>query len=305
MNLNISSPLKITPNKKRKRERTLLKKLFVFNSLKPKVKKMDLKQLEITLNSAKGLKRVKHLHAMNVYAVVTISSNPQTEQRTPVDKGGGTNPMWNYTMKFTIDEAVAKMNYLFLNIKLMCHSSFRSDKEIGEVLVPVKELLDKAEEPNLVKYMRNQVRKPSGKPKGELNFSFKFEDMTITAYPPRVSTSSPYPPPLYIPPRNPPQSGYSQPTVGHHVQGGGPKPPPPPPPDGYPTPPPGMGYYYHERPQVVQPQQPGKNNDRIGLDLGIAFVGGMLGGMLMGELVSDDDAASTSNDAAQHMPTDN
>ena len=275
---------------------------------------MKNKQLEITVISAKGLKRVKHLHAMDVYAVVTISSNPQTEQRTPVDRGGGTNPMWNHTLKYTIDEAVAQMNYLFLNIKLMCHSSIHSDKEIGQVLVPVKELLDKAGEAELVKHMTYQVKKPSGEPKGELNLSFKFEDTPITAYPPHVGTSSPYlpppPPSLNIPPTYPPQSGYSNPTIGHPVHGGGPSPLPTP--DGYPTPPPGLGYHHHHhhhghpQPQVVQPHQPAGKQNEFGLNLGIALVGGMLGGMFMGDQLVSDDASATNDaePAGQDVATD-
>ncbi|KAL4603627.1 hypothetical protein ACB092_10G138200 [Castanea dentata] len=264
---------------------------------------MEKKNLEITMNSARGLKNVKHLHSMDVYAVVTMASNPQTEQRTPVDKGCGSNPMWNHTMKFTFDEAVAKMNYLFLNIKLMHQGHIRGDKEIGAVSVPVKELLDKAEEGNFVKYLTYQVKEPSGKPKGELNLSYKFEDDTpiVTAYPPpHVGTSSGS---VYTPSRlnipqtyNPPQSGTSQSTMGYPIQGGGP--PPPPLPEGYPTPPPGLGYHHHGQPQVVQPQQPANTNNgnNVGLELGMAVVGGMLGGILMGELVSDSDDGA-SNDA--------
>lgn len=261
---------------------------------------MEMKHLEITMNSARGLKKVNHLHSMDVYAVVTLSSNPQTEQRTPVDKGCGSKPMWNHTMKFTFDEAVAKMNYLFLNIKLMHHGHIRGDKEIGEVVVPVKELLDKAEEGNFVKYLTYQVKEPSGKPKGELNLSYKFEDDTpiVTAYPPPhvgTSTSSAYTPTrLKIPQTyNPPQSGTSQSTMGYPIRGGGP--PPPPLPEGYPTPPPGLGYHHHGQPQVVQPQQLDGNNN-VGLELGMAVVGGMLGGILIGELVPESDDGA-SNDA--------
>ncbi|XP_050267105.1 protein SRC2 homolog isoform X2 [Quercus robur] len=265
---------------------------------------MEMKHLEITMNSARGLKKVNHLHAMDVYAVVTLSSNPQTEQRTPVDKGCGSKPMWNHTMKFTFDEAVAKMNYLFLNIKLKHHGHIRGDKDIGEVLVPVKELLDKAEEGNFVKYLTYQVRESSGKPQGELNLSYRFEDDTpiVTAYPPpHVGTSSSS---AYIPSRlnipqtyNPPQSSTPQSTMGYPSHGR--IPPPPPLPEGYPTPPPGLGYHHHGKPQVVQPQQPaGKNsgNNNVGLELGMAVVGGMLGGILLGELVYESDDGA-SNDA--------
>ncbi|KAL6977248.1 DNA-directed RNA polymerase, partial [Sarracenia purpurea var. burkii] len=57
------------------------------------------------------------------------------------------------------------------------------DRDIGEVTVPVKELLDNSTVNNgnnsseaMVDY---QVCKPPGKPKGSLKFSYKFGEKTI------------------------------------------------------------------------------------------------------------------------------
>ena len=148
-----------------------------------------------------------------------------------------------------------------------------------------------------MKFVSYQVRKPSGKPQGELNFSYKFGekisnataapkvygDEPVTAYPvakPVVGPSAPYggsyppPPPPgpgygYPPPPPPP---YQQPYGGY----------PPPPPQGYGYPP-GPGYGY---PPPVQQQQPPKKN-KFGMGLGAGLLGGALGGLLIGDMVSD------------------
>ncbi|KAK3194041.1 hypothetical protein Dsin_025351 [Dipteronia sinensis] len=266
---------------------------------------MAQRSLEITIISAKGLKKVKHLSKMDVYATASISGDHRTEQKTPVNKDGGTSPKWNHPMKFKIDETLltGQTNHAFIIFKIKCDRTLRGDREIGEVHVAIKELLGNASEDKSPKYVTYPVRKPSGKQKGELNFIFKFEDHKIgtatgaiaTAYPVHVA-SSVYPPPQHmaVPVYTP--VGYQQPPI---VDGGGYGYPtyqgvytspltPQQPPAGYPpVGPPGYGYTY---PPVVQPEKPKDQFGGLGVEA--AFVGGMLGGLLVGDLVSEAAAAA-------------
>ena len=91
--------------------------------------------LEITVISAEGLKKVKHLSKMDVYVVVKISGDSSTEQKTLVHKDGGTSPKWNHPIQFTINETLAQTNSLVITFKLICCRTFRGDKEIGEIQV--------------------------------------------------------------------------------------------------------------------------------------------------------------------------
>ncbi|MBA0591608.1 protein SRC2 [Gossypium raimondii] len=266
---------------------------------------MEQRPLELTVVSAEGLKKVKHLSKMDVYVVVKVSGGESTtEQKTPVHKDGGTSPKWNHPMVFSFNESLAQTNTtdLAITFRLMCCRTFRGDKEIGEARVPIKELLDGAGNGNSAKYTTYPVKKPSGKAKGKLNFVYRFGEKAANAVPayPLVMTAMN---PLYPPSHNAavpayPTVGYSYPPLGFQqlpVQEGykpAPQPPagyPPvgpglystPPPAGYPQMGPGNGY-----PPVVQPER--KNESGDGLTLGAAaLVGGLLGGILLGDMVSD------------------
>lgn len=123
--------------------------------------------------SAKGIKRVKQISKMDVYVVAIVSGDPRSVQKTPVHKDGGSKPTWNFTMKFTVDESLAQSDNLMLILPLLCFRHLHSDVDIGEVDVPVKGLLDHAGDDMSAKYVTYDVKRPSGKPKGKLNFSFK------------------------------------------------------------------------------------------------------------------------------------
>ncbi|XP_010269468.1 PREDICTED: protein SRC2 [Nelumbo nucifera] len=262
---------------------------------------MEYRTLDITVISAKDLKDVNLFSKMDVYAVVSLSGDSRSKHKTPIDKDGGTSPSWNFPMKFTVDEAAAKQNRLMLVFELRCDRSL-GDKDIGQVHVPVKELLDNTGDGKSAQFVSYQVRKPSGKPKGTLNFSYKFgEKVTapvtalkaeepVTAYP--AGTSAPYPPPgpsggyaphgvaSYPPPPAgpyPPPGGYPPPVPGYGY----------PPPGGYP--PPAPGYGYPPAPGYGYPpvQQPPKKKNKFGMGLGAGLLGGALGGLLIGDMVSD------------------
>ncbi|PSS01497.1 hypothetical protein CEY00_Acc22854 [Actinidia chinensis var. chinensis] len=268
---------------------------------------MEHRTLEINLISAKDLKNVNFISKMDVYVVSSLSGDPKSpsqQQRTAVDRNGNRNPTWNFQVRFTVDSAaVPRLSVAFT---LRCERSL-GDKDIGDVRVPLTDLIASAETGKL-QFVTYQVRKPSGKPKGELNFSYKWggkvsgapppppdlEPKPVSAYPepvtaypaPAVGPSSGYPgaPPPYPPYPGQPGYGYypsqssygyypSQPSYGY-----------------YPNQQPGYGYYpnhpgYGPYPPVQQPVA--KKNNKLGLGLGAGLLGGAIGGLLIGDMVSD------------------
>ncbi|KAG8369979.1 hypothetical protein BUALT_Bualt14G0069900 [Buddleja alternifolia] len=146
---------------------------------------MENRTLEITLQYCKDLNKVNLITKMDVYAVVSISgsdNNSKQKTKTPVDHAGDANPTWNFPMKFTVDEAALQNNRLTLDFKLICERAL-GDKDVGEVNVPIKELFNSpakggADGKHIVSY---QVRKPSGKPKGQITFSYQFGEKTVNA----------------------------------------------------------------------------------------------------------------------------
>ncbi|XP_022760552.1 protein SRC2-like [Durio zibethinus] len=271
--------------------------------------------LEVNVISAKGLKNVNLIDKMDVYAIVSLKRDSLKQKqkqkiKTPVDKDCGKDPNWNFPVKFTVDESLAKSNNLNLKFKIKCERIL-GDKELGQVNVPVKELLDSSGEGGSMKFVSYQVRKPSGKPEGTLNFSYKFGDkdsepvksdkskgeQSVTAYPAHMaagSSSAPYGAPGPYPPPQPAGYGYPPPPVAA-AYGGYPQqaPPPPgygyPPPPGYGYPPPPPGYSYPPPGGYGYPpvQQPPKKNSNLGLGLGAGLLGGAIGGLLIGDMVSD------------------
>ncbi|RVX20635.1 Protein SRC2-like [Vitis vinifera] len=261
------------------------------------------RSLEITLVSANGIKKVKHISKMDVYVVATVSGDPQSLQKTPVHKDGGSNPTWNFTMKFTIDESLAQLDHLMLIFQLRCCRHVRADKDIGEANVSVKELLNHAGDDMSAKYVTYEVKKPSGKPKGKLNFSFKFGERShpgatpqicspVTAYPIHTVYGSPYAPPSVAAPYPEttavefyPPVGFPNTADGYHSNGGHSSKPP----QGYPPPEPENGYspVKHELPD----QQPTKNDD-----ISLETLGAAIAMILMGDKVSDAAVVSSDHD---------
>ncbi|GMN46429.1 hypothetical protein TIFTF001_015615 [Ficus carica] len=250
----------------------------------------------------------------------------QQKAKTNVHRGSGTNPTWNFPVTFTVDKSLAQNNRLTLVIKLVCDRSL-GDKDIGEVNIPVKELLASMDDGNnnnnnnSMKFVSYQVRKPSGKAKGELHFSYKFDekvagkpaaDKPVRTYSavPAVGPSYPPPPPVGYDHVQPPPpvmgyaGGYPPPPAPVPAPYGGVGYPPPPPGYGYPPPPPpphpGYGYppapgYGYPPPQQVP--QPQKSQNKFGMGLGAGLLGGALGGLLIGDMVSDASAYDAGYDA--------
>lgn len=177
---------------------------------------MASRTLELTLISATDLNDVNVFSKMDVYAVASIAGDQRSRQRTAVDKGSGTNPSWNATLRFAVP---AVNDGLVLHVLLRSERAL-GDRDVGEVHIPLKELLDATaagggdKSGHLVSY---QVRQPSsGNPKGVLNLSYKFDDAPAAppvfpySFPANENKSSdlptaypavpPYPPPGAYPP---------------------------------------------------------------------------------------------------------
>ncbi|XP_042495799.1 protein SRC2-like isoform X2 [Macadamia integrifolia] len=238
---------------------------------------MEYRPLELTVISAKDIKDVNLFGKMDVYVVVTLGGDPRTKQKTPIDKDGGRSPNWNFKMNFNIDEVAAQKGGLVLVFQLFSDRSLGGDKEIGDVHVPVKELLESAGKGNSAQSVTYQVRKPSGKAKVAAGTSAAY-----AAYP-APGSSSAYPPPGAAgyppyPPQPqgayPPPEGYPKPVAGYGY----------PPPGAYPYPPPQPGYGYPPQQGYPPVQQPQKKS-RLGLGAGL--LGGALGGLLIGDLIAD------------------
>ncbi|CAL5198874.1 unnamed protein product [Lathyrus oleraceus] len=172
---------------------------------------MVYKTLQLNLTSAKDLNNVNLFSKMQVYAVASISGNPFNNQKTktPVDREGGTNPAWNFSVKLTFSEVLAHHNRLTLEINLRCSGSLATDKDVGSVQVPLGELLKQTGDGKTFQHVSYQVRKPSGKPKGSFNFSYKITDQVNQKA--VESASSPYPV-VYPPPQSQYPAGYTYPS---------------------------------------------------------------------------------------------
>ncbi|XP_010674816.2 protein SRC2 [Beta vulgaris subsp. vulgaris] len=284
---------------------------------------MEHRPIDVKLLCAKDLKDVNVFSTMDVYVVGSVSGDPRSMQRTAVDKDGGTNPKWNHDMKFTFDESAARLNRLGLVFQIMSDRTL-GDKEIGRVYVPLKELFDATDPIDQERHVVYQVQTPTGKFKGEMEFSFKFGeiftlklepkiDEPVIAYPALGSTTLPELDPtlacgptlksgtnMYSCPNvsGPMHYSHSAPQLGYQPQGYGygygyraqnvPVPMPVPPPN------PHMGYGYgftggygctgQTPPCYVQPPMSNKPKKS---KFGIGAAAGVGAGLLGGLLVGE------------------
>ncbi|XP_010548935.1 PREDICTED: protein SRC2 isoform X2 [Tarenaya hassleriana] len=215
--------------------------------------------LELNIYSAKDLENVNIITKMDAYAVVSIhgdDTQKNLKMKTPIDRSGGSNPTWNHAVKFSANDRLVRDGRLTLVVKLVCDRVL-GDKEIGEVNVPVLELIGSnppspSTNGNGMKFVTYQVRTPSGRGKGSLTFSYRFDSGPVKSDLPA--------PPVYT---NPATSDLPVPVY-----------PPPPPVSAYPSPPsqPQFGYPppdqpqpYPDKPVSLYPD-PGKLGEPVKLD---------------------------------------
>lgn len=139
---------------------------------------MSHRTLDISSISAKDLKLKKvscFSNKMGLYATVSIDgSSNSSEQKTPIDKNGGSNPIWNSPMKFTINDVAAAQQTVV--VKLKAERIIR-DKVIGRVCVPMKELLDNYGDSEGENHTSYTVVTPSGKAMGVLDLRLKLGEL--------------------------------------------------------------------------------------------------------------------------------
>ncbi|PON50784.1 C2 domain containing protein [Trema orientale] len=131
-----------------------------------------LREVEVLIISAQGLKNVKHVTKMRPYAEVYVEKDVHVA-RTHVDEKGGTNPAWNDTVKVKFREGLPESEVLAaLNVDIYAHGHVR-EKPVGSARVLLNDVLKggDAAEPadNPVQLMTVQVWRPSGRPHGLLN----------------------------------------------------------------------------------------------------------------------------------------
>ncbi|KAF0907711.1 hypothetical protein E2562_020465 [Oryza meyeriana var. granulata] len=100
---------------------------------------MAYRALEVTLISARNLKRVNLITPMEVYAVVSVSGNPLTRKCTLPDRYGGRHPTWNATLHLVVPASAAASG-AFLHVLLRTERAL-GDRHVGEVYVPLADLL--------------------------------------------------------------------------------------------------------------------------------------------------------------------
>jgi hypothetical protein len=167
------------------------------------------RELELTLLSARDLKSVNLFTRMDVYAVASISGDPMTRQSTPTDTSGGRNPSWNATFRFNVPPSAAAASSDggggWIHVLLRSERAF-GDRDVGEVVVPLAELLTGVDgpgpqPPRLASYQVHTVLR--GEPRGVLNVSYRLgpvvapverdgEKSPITGYP--VAPAQPFKP---------------------------------------------------------------------------------------------------------------
>ncbi|KAL6884506.1 hypothetical protein ACP4OV_010442 [Aristida adscensionis] len=269
---------------------------------------MAYRVLELTLVSAVDLKKVTRLSRMRVYAVASISGgDPRIPTHcTNADRTGGCSPTWNVVFHYPIP-AAADTRGLALHVLLRAERAVFGDRDVGEVFVPLDELLAGTDvgETRSVSY---QVRRPhTGRAQGVIYFCYKFADVPAAgikqghqhankevrdtekaaceaamAAPPVVTAYPPQPHAMPAPARYPPV------TYGSRYPGYPPQPygSAAPSPYGYNVAAPQYGY--EAPPPMAVPGR--KQGGGMGMGLGLGLLGGAVGGMMVGDMMGDMEA---------------
>ncbi|KAF5793963.1 putative C2 domain-containing protein [Helianthus annuus] len=144
---------------------------------------MEYKTLDLTLVSAKGLTKAGKL---SIYAVASISDSRTViskvqKFKTPIHKEGGSDPTWNFPMKFTLNKAASLQNRLTLVVKIK-GARMLVDKNLGEVRVPIKELLEGVDpEGKTTQNVSYHMIGRDGEVKGVVSFSYKFGEKSSSS----------------------------------------------------------------------------------------------------------------------------
>ncbi|KAL1220548.1 Protein SRC2 [Cardamine amara subsp. amara] len=177
--------------------------------------------LELKIISASDVGHIILADKMDVYAIVSLTGdNIQKKQaaKTPIDFYGGSNPTWNHSVKFSVNEEAARLS---LKVKLFSYwLKGEKDLYLGEVNVSVHELLGSNPLPPLTNGNDSKLRlviyplKITDVTKGTLSFSYRFNQavlpVNIDHYPSAPDYSLSYGQPINP---NPDPASSSQPVM--------------------------------------------------------------------------------------------
>eukprot|EP00246_Nothoceros_aenigmaticus_P017240 TRINITY_DN8297_c0_g1_i1.p1 TRINITY_DN8297_c0_g1~~TRINITY_DN8297_c0_g1_i1.p1 ORF type:complete len:263 (+),score=37.11 TRINITY_DN8297_c0_g1_i1:294-1082(+) len=238
---------------------------------------MGERTIDLKIESAEDLKQVKWNGKMSPYAEASVYRNQKVS--TGACHQGGSNPRWNDKLSLVVSDSHLHDPKIFLNIDILNHGAL-GKKVVGTVRVPLPELAKNLKEPQRMSY---QVRRPSGRAQGVLNFVVTVGEKR------EVSRAA-----------MPQQQAYMQAKPGQHQE----------PVTAYPMgyPPVGQPYpqgMYQQQPQYqqqyspyppqpqyapyaggmyAQQQRPPRRHGGMGMGLGA----GLLGGLLLGEVLDND-----------------
>lgn len=275
---------------------------------------MAYRVLEVTLVSANDLKKLSLFSRPRIYAVASISGFDlrMPSHSTQADQSNGCNPAWNAVAHFPIPAAIDTRG-LALHVRLRAQRVYLGDRDIGEVFVPIDDLLAGADKGGDQRPVSYQVRRPhSGRAHGVLYFCYKFTDVPVAAAcvpepeakqgqyakyvqdsenatdkmmvpptvypPPQAMSSSPYPPAHY----GSPYPAYPPQPYGYGYVA--------PPPYGYNAATPQPMYGYAAQPVAAPLTVRHGGGMGMGMGLGLGLLGGAVGGMMLGEAVGDYEA---------------
>ncbi|KAF8051150.1 hypothetical protein N665_1790s0004 [Sinapis alba] len=290
-----------------------------FQTTMPKLKLM------LVIKSAKDIKSVSIGNDMSVYASVMIrEGNKRTKDtaNTPVSYCTYRNPRWDHEVEFGLDEKLVLEGRLNLVVKIIGVRALLGEKGIGVVVVPIQELYglnppsplpSNGDDGDGMSLMTRDVTVSSGR-KGTLSFTYRFlaeqapqqffmypiqgtsgytviqpganaipSNGQLPIYmPPQYHQSQPQPQPLHYAQMHTQSLSLSYQQNSPSQQQVQPQPLP------------------HQLPQTQQPTQPEpqtqgekparepQGGSTAALGVGAAFVGRVICGALMGEIMSDE-----------------
>ncbi|MCO5614535.1 hypothetical protein L7F22_068819 [Adiantum nelumboides] len=270
---------------------------------------MEGRHLDITVVSAKDLKKVNLIGKMNTYAVVWV--DPYYRQSTSVDDDGGSKPEWNQKLSFPVPEDFFQQPNSRLTVEIYSKATFTDDKLVGAVNIPLPEVAQKTNQEEVAEY---GVMRKSGKAKGTLKLSIRMGEKTTIGPAPAGQGAYGHAPAAVMPvatyshdgkQHGAPHDDKSHDAAAMAVPYGYPPAGAPPAPYGYPPqvsyPQPygayggqAPGYYQQPPPQQYYAQPPpnrrpgfGGGGGGMGMGLGAGLLAGAVGGLIVGDMVDD------------------
>ncbi|KAI3975917.1 hypothetical protein MKX01_016600 [Papaver californicum] len=141
--------------------------------------------MELKVMSCNGLNAFNFFQKLCIYVTVSLVSEDPKEkqkkrnhekQKTPIDREGNGDPEWKHDIRFDLKQifssALTSLDHMFIHFDILAEG-FLGDKSVGQVVVPLKELIQEFHGGGAMRFISYQVRSSDGKPNGTLNFSYK------------------------------------------------------------------------------------------------------------------------------------